>query len=45
MFRIQKKLGLDSNEYRFDEQDIISALQVSFEGDIMRAQYYLQNRT
>ena len=28
----KKKLGLDANEYSFDEQDIISALQVAFEG-------------
>ena len=27
-------LGLDSNEYSFGEQDIISALQVAFKGEL-----------
>ena len=27
----KEKLGLDPNEYSFDEKDIISALQVAFE--------------
>ena len=29
------KLGLDPNKYSFDEQDIISTLQVAFEGEIL----------
>ena len=31
-FSIQKKLGLDPDIVTCDEQDIISALQVEFEG-------------
>ena len=30
-----EKLRLDPNDYSFDGQDIISALQVVFEGEIM----------
>ena len=33
--KFKEKLGLDPNKYSFDEQDIISALQVAFEGEIM----------
>ena len=40
----KEKLGLDPNEYSFDEQDIISALQVAFEGEIMHTQYCVQNK-
>ena len=40
----KEKLELDPNEYSFDEQDIISALQVAFEGEIMHTQYFVQNR-
>ena len=40
----KKKLGLDANEYSFDEQDIISALQVAFKGEIMHTQYCVQNK-
>ena len=40
----KKKLGLDPNEYSFDRQDIISALQVAFEEEIMHTQYYVQNK-
>ena len=38
------KLGLDPNEYSFDEQDIIGALQVVFSGEIMHTQYCVQNK-
>ena len=34
-----QKLGLDLNEYSFNEEDIISALQVAFEEEIMHTQY------
>ena len=38
ILELKKKLGLDPNKYNFDEQDIISTLQVAFEGDIMHTQ-------
>ena len=38
----KKKLRLDPNEYSFDEQDSISALQVGFGGDI--TQYCVKNK-
>ena len=38
------KLGLDPDEYSFDEQDIISVLQVAFEGENMHTQYCVQNK-
>ena len=31
---LKEMLGLDSNEYSFGEQDIISALQVAFKGEL-----------
>ena len=31
ILEFKEKLGLDPNEYSFDEKDIISALQVAFE--------------
>ena len=37
-------LGLDPNEYSFDKQDIISASQVAFEGEIKHAQYCVQKK-
>ena len=40
----KEKLGLDPNEYCFDEQDILNALQVAFEGEIMYTQYCVQNK-
>ena len=40
----KEKLGLDPNEYSFDEQDIISALQVAFERQIMHTQHCVQNK-
>ena len=35
----KEKLWLDPNEYSFDEKDIISALQVAFEWEIMHTEY------
>ena len=40
----KEKLGLDPNEYSFDEQDIINGLKRAFEGDIMHTQYCVQNK-
>ena len=40
----KEKLGLDPNEYSFDEQDVISVLQVTFEGENMHTQYCVQNK-
>ena len=40
----KEKLGLDPHEYSFDEQDIISSLQVVFEGEIMHTQYCTQKK-
>ena len=40
----RRNLVLDPNEYSFDEQDIISASQVAFEGEIMHTQYRVQNK-
>ena len=40
----KKKLGLDPNVVTSDEQDIISALQVAFEGEIILTQYCIKNK-
>ena len=40
----KKKLGSDPNLYTCDEQDIISALQVAFEGKIILTQYCIENK-
>ena len=42
--KFKEKLGLDPYKYNFDKQDIISALQVVFEGQIMHTQYCIQNK-
>ena len=39
----QKKLGLDPNLVTCDERDIISAIQVLFEGEIILNQYFIEN--
>ena len=44
-WELKEKLGLDPNKYSFEDQDIISALKVAFEGDIMHTQYCVQNKT
>ena len=41
----KKKLGLDPNVVTCDEQDIISALQVAFEGEIILTQYCIANQS
>ena len=38
-FKFKEKLGLDLYEITWDKQDIISALQVAFEGEIIHTQY------
>ena len=40
----KKKLGLDPNLVNCDEQDIISALQVAFEGEIILTPYCIENK-
>ena len=40
----KEKLGLDHNEFSFDEQDIVSALEVAFEGEIMHIQYCMEGK-
>ena len=40
----KKKLGLDPNVVSCDEQDIISALQVAFEGEIILTHYWIENK-
>ena len=44
LFEFEEKLGLDPNEYSLNKQDIISAFQVAFEGEIMHTQYCVQNK-
>ena len=40
----KKKLGLDPDVVTCDKQDIISALQVDFEGEIILTQYCIENK-
>ena len=40
----KEKLGLDPNEYNFDEDNIVSALQHTFQGEIIHTQYSVQNK-
>ena len=40
----KKKLGLDPDVITCDKQDIISALQVAFEGEIILTQYCIENK-
>ena len=42
---LKKKLELDPDVITCDEQDIISALQVAFEGEIILTQYCIENKT
>ena len=44
VLEIKEKLGLDPNCYVFLEQDIISAMQIAFEREIMHTQYCAQNK-
>ena len=40
----KKKLGLDPDVVTCDEQDIISALQVAFEGEIILSQHCIKKK-
>ena len=40
----KKKLRLDPDVVTCDEQDIVSALQVEFEGEIILAQHCIKNK-
>ena len=40
----KKKLRLDTNLVTYNEQDITSALQVAFEGEIIVTQYCIENK-
>ena len=40
----KKKFGLDPNLVNCDEQDIISALQVAFEGENILTPYCIENK-
>ena len=41
---LKKKLGLDPNLVTCDEKDIMSALQVEFEGEIIITQYFIESK-
>ena len=40
----KRKLGLDPDVVTCDEQDIISAMQVAFEREIILTQYFIENK-
>ena len=40
----KKKLGLDPDVVTFDKQDLISTLQVAFEGEIILTQHCIKNK-
>ena len=42
--RFKEELGLDPYKINFDEQDIISALQVAFEGEVIFTEYCIGNK-
>ena len=41
---LKKKLGLDPDVVTCDEQEIVSALQVAFEGEIILTQHCIKNK-
>ena len=41
---LKEKLGLNPDLVTCDEQDIISALQVAFEGEVIHIHYCLENK-
>ena len=43
-YNSKKKLGLDPDIDSCDEQDVISALQVAFEGEIILTQHCIKNK-
>ena len=44
LLELKKKLGLDPDVVTCDEQYIISALQVAFEGEIILTQYCIKKK-
>ena len=44
ILKFKEKLRLDPNKITCDEQDIIRALQVAFEGKIIHTQYYIEKK-
>ena len=40
----KEKLGLDPDIVNCDKEDIISALQIAFEGEIIHTQYCIKNK-
>ena len=44
ILEFKKKLGLDPDVVTSDEQDIISTLQVAFEGDIILTEHCIKNK-
>ena len=44
LLNFKEKLGLDPNVVTCDEQDIISELQIVFEGEIIYTQYCIKNK-
>ena len=42
--KFKEKLGLDPYEITCDEQDIISTLQLAFEGEFIQIQYCIENK-
>ena len=44
LLKFKEKSGLDPYKITWDEQDIISALQVAFQGQIIHAKYFIENK-
>ena len=44
ILEFKEKLGLDPHKYILEEQDIVSALQIPFECEIMHTQYHIQKK-
>ena len=42
--KFKEELGLDSFKITCDKQDVIIALKVTFEGEIILTQYYIENK-
>ena len=41
--KLKEKIGLDPYKITCDEQDIVSAVQVAFGGEIIHTQYCIKN--
>ena len=44
ILKIQRKVRIKCDEIKCDEKDVISALQVAFEGKIILTQYCIENK-